>query len=91
MSCAITLAAGFAEAVVAVVLDGTHATHEHLPSSVVAVRASKVSPSACEHRDAVDESSLLSDPPSAIRPCSQHPIALSWTREFSSSPFFDHR
>src|SRR5271154_302286 len=87
----ITLAAGLVAAVAAVALDGMHATHEHWPSSAAAVQASRVSPSAGEHRAAVDESLLPSDLPSAIRPYSQHPVVLSWTREFSSSPLFDHR
>src|SRR5271169_3674663 len=87
----ITLAAELAAAVAASVLDETHAAHERSPSSVAAGPASRVSPSACEHHAAVDESSLLSDPPSAIRPCSRHPTGLLWTREFSSSPFLDLR
>ena len=89
-SCPITLAAGLVAAVAAVALDGMRATHERWPSSAAAVQASIVSPSACEHRAVVRESSLPSDPPLAIRPYSRHPIALLWTREFSSSPLFDH-
>jgi hypothetical protein len=87
----ITLAAEPVAAVAAVVPGVMRATHEHSLSSVAAVPESKVSPSACEHRAAVDESWLPSDRPSAIRPCSRHPISLSWIRESFSSPLFDHR
>jgi hypothetical protein len=87
----ITLAAEPVAAVAAVVPGVMRATHERSLSSVAAVPESKVSPSACEHRAAVDESSLPSDPLSAIRLCSRHLISLSWTRESISSPLFDHR
>jgi hypothetical protein len=87
-----TLVAGFAVAAAVAAFPGeTHAAHEHWPASAAAVPASGASPFASGPRAATDESSLPSDPLSEIHPCSRHPTALSWTREFSSFPLFDHR
>src|SRR5580700_9159 len=87
-----TLTAGLVVAAVVAAFPGEmRAAREHWHASAAAVPASGASPVASGRCAAIDESLLPAEPLSEIHPCSRHPTALLWTREFSSFPLFDRQ